>query len=246
MKIYLSIYILLIARLIKNHLLLTINIYNMNTLWITSRKKIVIARLKKGRFLFLIYLLLVTSCSKSDGIEKVINGSSSDTESTIIYTDIVPDFSSASINYYYNLDLNNDLIDDFYMGSYFNVINLFEINSIQESNNINACMVVNPFSPYTLPLYKDNEIFKLAGNANSPNYASMAYFIIKDCISGESECNYNWKDKKDNYLGLRFYIKGQTHYGWVRLDITSHTEWVIKDYAFNATPNSPILAGQKE
>ena len=55
----------------------------------------------------------------------------------------------------------------------------------------------------------------------------------------------------DKYLGLRFKIGTNTHYGWIRLDVDITTaNWKIKDYAYNATlsaiPNQgePILAGE--
>jgi hypothetical protein len=44
-------------------------------------------------------------------------------------------------------------------------------------------------------------------------------------------------------MGLRFKISGQTHYGWVRLDVAGDAKSaVIKDYAYNTTPDSGIIA----
>src|SRR6185295_4021766 len=50
---------------------------------------------------------------------------------------------------------------------------------------------------------------------------------------------------EDGYAGLRINFNGDQYYGWVRLDVDSAAQWmIVKDYAVNLTPNSPILAGQ--
>lgn len=49
----------------------------------------------------------------------------------------------------------------------------------------------------------------------------------------------------DGYLGVRFKVGANQHYGWVRLDCSDNAKWlVIKDFAYNATPGVPINAGQ--
>lgn len=50
----------------------------------------------------------------------------------------------------------------------------------------------------------------------------------------------------DGYLGITFEFSGNTHYGWIRLntDVNGSNIMTIKDYAFNATPDEAITAGQ--
>lgn len=49
----------------------------------------------------------------------------------------------------------------------------------------------------------------------------------------------------DIYLGSRFKIGTNTHYGWVRISIpTAVSQATVKDFAYNATPNTAITAGQ--
>ena len=49
------------------------------------------------------------------------------------------------------------------------------------------------------------------------------------------------------YLGLKFVIQGQVHYGWAHLSV--HFTWpsylgvVLTGYAYETTPNTPIVAG---
>ncbi|SRR5579871_6273538 len=55
---------------------------------------------------------------------------------------------------------------------------------------------------------------------------------------------------KNRYLGVRFLINGQTHYGWIRLTVTTnpkpHTAIMsatITGYAYETVPNKAIAAG---
>jgi hypothetical protein len=58
---------------------------------------------------------------------------------------------------------------------------------------------------------------------------------------------------KNHYLGVRFLIDGQTHYGWIRLTVTTNPQThgplmsaTITAYAYETVPNKPILAGTAE
>ena len=58
-----------------------------------------------------------------------------------------------------------------------------------------------------------------------------------------------WVDKTGYYLGLRFQINGETHYGWARMNVQVNTTKLtvssrITGYAYETTPNKPIAAGQ--
>lgn len=55
---------------------------------------------------------------------------------------------------------------------------------------------------------------------------------------------------KNHYLGVRFPINGQTHYGWIRLTVTTNPQAhgpmmtaKITGYAYETIPKKPILAG---
>ncbi len=61
----------------------------------------------------------------------------------------------------------------------------------------------------------------------------------------------SWKGSPENrYLGVRFPINGQTHYGWIRLTVTTnpdpHTPVMsatITGWAYESAPNKAIAAG---
>lgn len=66
---------------------------------------------------------------------------------------------------------------------------------------------------------------------------------------------YNqWCDPTtDKYLGLRFDISGQTHYGWARVSVYNlpgtgdfpNSGWAITGYAYEKTPDTSIKAGDE-
>ena len=63
-------------------------------------------------------------------------------------------------------------------------------------------------------------------------------------------CDGPWKNKQDRYLGLKFMIGSEIHYGWARLSETcSHGDWqtaVLTGYAYETIPNQAIKAGQEQ
>jgi len=69
---------------------------------------------------------------------------------------------------------------------------------------------------------------------------------IRSCI-GTTYFKGNWIDATNRYLGLKFTIKGKTHYGWARLTIP----WLnvgfsvtLTGYAYETIPNKSIIAGK--
>lgn len=59
----------------------------------------------------------------------------------------------------------------------------------------------------------------------------------------------NWQNLKQRYLGLKFTIKGETHYGWARFsvklpfEVTAPIKATLLGFAYETTPNQPIIAG---
>jgi hypothetical protein len=60
-----------------------------------------------------------------------------------------------------------------------------------------------------------------------------------------------WANVSDRFLGLKFDINGQTHYGWARLSVkagvrggSSGITALLLGYAYETVPNKPIHAGQ--
>jgi hypothetical protein len=54
-----------------------------------------------------------------------------------------------------------------------------------------------------------------------------------------------WKNVKNGYLGLKFKIDGEIHYGWERLTVRNESPLTadLTGYAYETKPNTPIVAG---
>ena len=58
----------------------------------------------------------------------------------------------------------------------------------------------------------------------------------------------NWGQTINRFLGVKFIIQGEVHYGWVRMDVAATTGGMygaISGFAYETVPNKPIKTGQK-
>jgi hypothetical protein len=51
-----------------------------------------------------------------------------------------------------------------------------------------------------------------------------------------------WVNVKGRYLGIKFQINGETHYGWIRMNVQCD-DGTITGYAYETVPNRPLDAG---
>jgi hypothetical protein len=79
-------------------------------------------------------------------------------------------------------------------------------------------------------------------------FASVHYISMVSADAAE-RCFGNWNNVKNRYLGLKFVIKGKTHFGWARLNVSCNsTNNKIKalptGYAYETVANKPIVTGK--
>ena len=84
-------------------------------------------------------------------------------------------------------------------------------------------------------------------NSTKPFMGNAMYYRFRE--QGTSgACSGSWVNVKNHYLGLRFIIKGETHFGWARLDVTckfgSKRIGLLTGYAYETIPNKAIIAGK--
>jgi hypothetical protein len=54
-----------------------------------------------------------------------------------------------------------------------------------------------------------------------------------------------WPGVEDGYLGVKFHISGNVHYGWIRLSAAARDpRATLKDWAWESTPGESIDAGE--
>jgi hypothetical protein len=73
------------------------------------------------------------------------------------------------------------------------------------------------------------------------------FFLPKKAIIEQTYSIYyqgSWLNQGVHYLGVRFPINGQMHYGWVRLEVTWGIDGEMDGFAYETRPDTPINAGQ--
>jgi hypothetical protein len=70
---------------------------------------------------------------------------------------------------------------------------------------------------------------------------------------GTGICSYGssgqWKQVTHGFLGLKFIIQGEIHYGWARLNITVADAGIygaVTGFAYETVPNKPIITGKEQ
>lgn len=182
---------------------------------------------------------------------------SSAVNSQIVYTNVDPDIIIDTASGQYNLDFNADAMIDVTL----NVMNVMEFTSISTSTSAvyaGSLAVVTPgigagvvsailgsTSSYVTAMNNGD----LIGTAAVFGGSSMAALAIDITITSSSSSyqisNGAFLGVTDKFLGVKFLIGTNTHYGWARLDVSANADTIrLKDYAYNVAADSPILAGQ--
>jgi hypothetical protein len=138
------------------------------------------------------------------------------------------------------LDLNHDGINDFL------IVNFYSATS--------ALLNV-----WVSPEQVGNEIFSngagyaaaipagVAIGSNGRFHPAQSLGMANDDFP-VGNCQGPWKDARNKYLGLKFEINGEVHFGWARLSVTCFTpaaaHVLLTGYAYETVANQPILTGQ--
>jgi len=183
-------------------------------------------------------------------------------DAQIMYTDVIPDTTVNTVNGAYQLDLNNDGTADFAF-SYQQIPITFGTTGGGTAQYTYDVVLGQPANPTTNQI--DTAVVRSAANPGFPqsdvhaNGAPIgpsnlwfsgygtgnAHFLA--AASTYDPATYNWgsfNGAVDQYVAMKFDISGQTHYGWMRLDVAANANsFTVKDYAYDATANTPINAG---
>jgi len=179
----------------------------------------------------------------------------------IVYTDVIPDnelgcMGVGSCSDSVNVDLNNDGSMDFilifnriYLGTCPPVGFLIYKNNAGVStigaNSFYGIISSNP-SAFNYGDTIDSNIIWSKGSDTLGNYSHPT------CNSSYNNAG-NWlSTTTDQYLPVKISIANNNYFGWIRMQMIMHTYqqgpgstvgFVLRDYAYNSTPNQFILAG---
>jgi hypothetical protein len=162
-------------------------------------------------------------------------------QAKIIYT---PAHVTIKLHDSYKLDLNHDGIADFTIlnTSYHNTSTWFYRLSEKAAQGNAVVASSRGQQELAEALYHGARI--PAGHAfyHQPALLASAVYNPGGTFSGG-----NWVNVQDRYLGLKFQIKGKTHFGWARLNVAVHGTSVtgtLTGYAYETIPGKPIIAGR--
>ncbi|MFI5135195.1 MAG: T9SS type A sorting domain-containing protein [Chitinophagales bacterium] len=179
---------------------------------------------------------------------------SSVSQGQVVYRDLDPDVdltTNAGSFSDYKLDLNNDGVTDFVFG----VFSKYQTDTsaakynragvAPDTANGNAVMgytktnIAKYYYPSALNTNQD-----INNTQNFWEYSGGygTFFLYYPNGAGFGQ----WKNVTNKYMGFRFKdTGGNVHYGWIRMDITVFpVEVVIKDLAYESTPDAGIKAGE--
>jgi hypothetical protein len=156
-------------------------------------------------------------------------------EAKIVYT---PAHTTIAPRSSVPIDLNHDGVNDFLLSnwqygqvSHLSVIHQAASNGVISKNQALGAAADLPLGVQIGPARFFEEV------------GSMA---TQGFVSGVSFAHGPWEDAHNRYLGLKFSINGETHYGWARLTVTTKgsISATLSGYAYETVPNRPIIMGQ--
>jgi hypothetical protein len=163
----------------------------------------------------------------------------------IVYHDVSPDKVITTAPDSLIIDFNNDATGDY-------VIKRFNWGSSTSNPAVimppalnNAIMAtMGSVVPYVSALAAGVTIGGAVTTwiVNDGSSPQLVKFALASTYSGATYGHFN--DGAEHFIGCKFIIGANTHYGWVRVQcVTGGGSGTIKDYAYNSTPNASILAG---
>jgi hypothetical protein len=157
-----------------------------------------------------------------------------------------------SPNNSFNLDLNHDGRTDFVIANKSYTTNYGSLDRVYLNPPVGNSFVGSVGVASALPAGSrvGSGAPFYSGHSNSRRVAgtmvAAGYFLENGSRKGGP-----WLRAKNRYLGLRFVVKGQAHYGWARLSITAgkarqHANFtaLLTGYAYETIPNKPVITGR--
>lgn len=156
-----------------------------------------------------------------------------DASGQVVYTDIDPDFYGFADSEY-AVDFDGDGQDDAVIFQYSNgnygLLLTYTSNGGVLTNSVGG-YIYNVNVPYGLDIGPASGDFTSSGEL----CVGPGYMYHEFCGSNPGE----------GYIGVEFDINGANHYGWVEIEVIGSESYIVKSYAYQATPNTPIAAGDR-
>lgn len=142
----------------------------------------------------------------------------------------------------YNLDLEHDGATDFVFKD--NFFSHAAASLIVSALSFNGVEGTNIYFPAAL-----NRGSRIGSTRKFYRQGTSFFNYLRMASAEQSFERGYFTNVKDRYLGLRFYINNEAHYGWARFTVhvnpnNFRISALLSGYAYESTPNVPIRAGQ--
>lgn len=146
------------------------------------------------------------------------------------------------------LDIDNNGVPDFYaILDYYNVDDHLLLYSAiiadeDSSGNKVSTYFVNGDIPMTRALTTSQQM-----QSSTPAYY-VGYTSLYEKEDGDVLYNFQseFKGKGDKFIGIKFKIGTDFHYGWIKVNLSSDAKTLlIKDVAYDTRPNTAITIGAR-
>lgn len=157
-----------------------------------------------------------------------------DAAGQVVYTDVDPDFDGALTDVY-DIDFDGDGTID---------VSIVQSNNgayelVQAAPGIGNAVLADSNGGY---FYASNipVSTSISAGVGPGAFQSFGSFCAGVGYAGSQFCGLG-----EGYLGVEFQVAGATHYGWVRVDVASSSAFTLMDFAYEATADAAIAAGDQ-
>ncbi len=151
------------------------------------------------------------------------------------------------------IDLNHDGITDFEIVGIFDSVEGSQVYyrdarvyGLTPSGNKMAVVSSYPVIPSAKALSLGREVGPRLKFSSGHNYGiRLAGFVSLG--AGPQSAAGQFYNQRNKFIALKLSLNGETYYGWARIstqEVGNKLSFELIDYAYQSTPNSPILAGQ--
>ena len=167
-------------------------------------------------------------------------------DAQIAYTDINPD-TIIHDSLVFNLDFDNNGQPELRFETVMSTGSSYDVNLalVNVTGNANNAILGSLYAAnYPFPFAMNNGD-SISGTNTNWRAATVNSGIQYLGVVYGSNTYANFLGVSDKYIGVRFMIGSNTHYGWVRLSVTANADSItIKDYAYEVLPGVGLTAGQ--
>ena len=152
-----------------------------------------------------------------------------DATGQVIYTDLDPDFSG-TVGDMLDIDFNGDAVNDVQI----RITSSPGYDLAQVAAGSNGVIAASNGGFF----YASNLSYGAAIDGAAA-FNSFGDLCASGGFAGSQFCG------AAGYVGIQFAVGTDTHYGWVQLDVASSGALTVMDYAYEATPDTAIAAGDE-